>query len=188
MATSIPVVKADAETRMKKCIDVLKQELTKLRTGRASAQLLDHLRVDYYGSAVPLSQVANISVADARTITVQLWEKAMITPVERAIMTSDLGLTPNTAGQVIRISLPPLTEQRRKELAKVVSHEGENTKVAIRNIRRDANAHCKDLFKSKLVTEDEESRAVEDIQKLTDRFVKEVDAVAKHKEDELMQL
>ena len=188
MATTISAIKADADTRMNKCIDVLKHELMKLRTGRASAQLLDHLRVDYYGSQVPISQVANVTVADARTITVQPWEKAMVTAVERAIMTSDLGLTPNTAGLVIRISLPPLTEQRRKELAKVVSHEGENTKVAIRNIRRDANSHCKELLKAKLVTEDEDRRAEEDVQKLTDRFVKEVDAVVKHKEDELMQL
>jgi ribosome recycling factor len=167
MATTIPAIKTDAETRMKKCIEVLKNELMKLRTGRASAQLLDHLRVDYYGSEVPISQVANVSVTDARTITVQ---------------------PPNTAGQVIRIVLPPLTEQRRKELAKVVAHEGENTKVAIRNIRRDANSHCKDLLKAKAITEDEDRKAEEDIQKLTDRFVKEVDVVAKHKEDELMQL
>jgi ribosome recycling factor len=188
MATTVPAIKADAETRMKKCIEVLKQELMKLRTGRASAQLLDHLRVDYYGSEVPISQVANVSVSDARTITVQPWEKNMVGAVERAIMTSDLGLTPNTAGQTIRIVLPPLTEQRRKELAKVVAHEGENTKVAIRNVRRDANHHCKELLKAKAITEDEDRKAEEDIQKLTDKFVKEVDAVAKHKEDELMQL
>lgn len=188
MATTIPAIKADAESRMKKCIEVLKAELLKLRTGRASAQLLDHLRVDYYGSAVPISQVANVTVSDARTIQVQPWEKSMVTPVERAIMTSDLGLTPNTAGQVIRIVLPPLTEQRRKELAKVVAHEGENAKVAIRNVRRDANHHVKELLKNKLCTEDEDRKAEDDIQKLTDRMVKEVDAVTRHKEDELMQL
>lgn len=188
MATTLPAIKADAESRMKKCIEVLKQELMKLRTGRASAQLLDHLRVDYYGSEVPISQVANVSVADARTITVQPWEKAMVGAVERAIMTSDLGLTPNTAGQMIRIVLPLLTEQRRKELAKVVAHEGENAKVAVRNVRRDANHHCKELLKAKLATEDEDRKAEEDIQKLTDRYVKEIDAVVKHKEDELMQL
>lgn len=186
--TNIPAIKADAETRMKKCIEVLKHELVKLRTGRASAGLLDHLRVDYYGSEVPISQVASVSVADARTITVQPWEKAMVVAVERAIMTSDLGLTPNTAGQVIRIVLPPLTEQRRKELAKVVSHEGENAKVAIRNVRRDANHQVKELLKAKLVTEDEDRKAEEEVQKLTDRQIKEVDAVVKHKEDELMQL
>ena len=188
MATTITAIKADAETRMKKCIDVLKQELVKLRTGRASPQLLDHLRVDYYGSPVPISQVANVTVTDARTLTVTPWEKPMVAAVERAIMTSDLGLQPNTAGQVIRIVLPPLTEQRRKDLAKVVSHEGENAKVAIRNVRRDANHHCKELLKAKLVTEDDDRRAEEDIQKLTDKMVKEVDAVSKHKEDELMQL
>jgi ribosome recycling factor len=188
MATTIAAIKADADTRMKKCIEVLKNELVKLRTGRASAQLLDHLRVDYYGSAVPISQVANVTVADARTIQVQPWEKAMVSAVERAIMTSDLGLTPNTAGQVIRIALPPLTEQRRKELAKVVAHEAENTKVAIRNVRRDANHQCKELLKAKLVTEDEDRRAEDDIQKLTDKMIKDVDVVAKHKEDELMQL
>ena len=188
MATTITAIKADAETRMKKCIDVLKQELVKLRTGRASPQLLDHLRVDYYGSPVPISQVANVTVTDARTLTVTPWEKPMVAAVERAIMTSDLGLQPNTAGQVIRIALPPLTEQRRKDLAKVVAHEGENAKVAIRNVRRDANHHCKELLKAKVVTEDEDRRAEEDIQKLTDKMVKEVDAVSKHKEDELMQL
>lgn len=188
MPNTIPAIKADTESRMKKCIEVLKHDLMKLRTGRASAQLLDHLRVDYYGSDVPITQVANVSVADARTITVTLWEKAMVTPVERAIMTSDLGLTPNTAGQVIRIALPPLTEQRRKELAKVVAHEAENAKVAVRNVRRDANHQCKELFKAKAVTEDEDRKAEDDIQKLTDRCVKEIDAVAKHKEDELMQL
>lgn len=188
MAMTIPAIKADAETRMKKCIDVLKQELVKLRTGRASPQLLDHLRVDYYGSPVPISQVANVTVTDARTLTVTPWEKPMVAAVERAIMSSDLGLQPNTAGQVIRIALPPLTEQRRKDLAKVVSHEGENAKVAIRNVRRDANHHCKELLKAKLVTEDDDRRAEEDIQKLTDKMVKEVDVVAKHKEDELMQL
>ncbi len=188
MAMTIPAIKADAETRMRKCIDVLKQELMKLRTGRASPQLLDHLRVDYYGSPVPISQVANVTVTDARTLTVTPWEKPMVAAVERAIMSSDLGLQPNTAGQVIRIALPPLTEQRRKDLAKVVAHEGENAKVAIRNVRRDANHHCKELLKAKVVTEDEDRRAEEDIQKLTDKMVKEIDVVAKHKEDELMQL
>lgn len=181
-------IKRDAETRMKKSVEALKVDLQKLRTGRASAALLDHLRVDYYGSPVPVSQVAAVSVTDSRTITVTPWEKNMVTPVEKAIMTSDLGLTPNTAGQVIRIILPALTEQRRKELAKVVSHEGENAKVAIRNVRRDANTQAKDQLKAKVITEDEEKRSEEDIQKLTDKYVKEVDAVVKQKEDELMQL
>jgi ribosome recycling factor len=181
-------IKKDAETRMQKSVESLKVDLQKLRTGRASAALLDHLRVDYYGSPVPVSQVAAVSVTDSRTITVTPWEKNMVGPVEKAIMTSDLGLTPNTAGQVIRIILPALTEQRRKELAKVVGHEGENAKVAIRNVRRDANTHVKDQLKAKVVTEDEEKRSEEDIQKLTDKYVREVDAVVKHKEDELLQL
>lgn len=188
MATTIAAIKTDAETRMNKSVDTLKQELTRLRTGRATTALLDHLRVDYYGNEVPISQVANVSLGDSRTIVVQPWEKKMVNAVERAIMSSDLGLNPNTAGQIIRIVLPPLTEQRRKELAKVVSHEGENAKVAIRNVRRDANHQCKELLKAKSITEDEDRRAEEDIQKLTDRFVKEVDGVVKHKEEELLQL
>lgn len=187
MAT-INDIKKDAETRMKKSVEALKVDLQKLRTGRASAALLEHLKVDYYGSPTPVSQVAAVAVTDARTITVTPWEKNMVGPVEKAILGSDLGLTPNTAGQVIRIVFPPLTEQRRKELVKVVSHEGENAKVAIRNVRRDANHHVKDLLKNKQITEDEEKKSEEDIQKLTDKYVKEVDAVVKHKEDELMQL
>jgi ribosome recycling factor len=185
---SLVDIKKDATTRMGKCLDNLKNELVKLRTGRASTALLDHLRVDYYGSAVPLSQVAQVSVTDSRTIQVTPWEKPMVAAIERAIMTSDLGLTPNTAGQVIRINLPPLTEQRRKELAKVVSHEGENAKVAIRNVRRDAMQQVKELLKSKQITEDEDRKCEDDIQKLTDKHVKDVDAVVKHKEDELLAL
>lgn len=185
---SLNDIKKDAETRMKKSVEALKTDLQKLRTGRASAALLDHLRVDYYGSSVPVSQVAAVAVTDSRTITVTPWEKNVVGAIEKAIMTSDLGLTPNTAGQVIRIVIPALTEQRRKELAKVVAHEGENAKVAIRNVRRDANTQVKDQLKAKLITEDEEKRSEEDIQKLTDKYVKEVDGVVKHKEDELMQL
>ncbi|MCU0753551.1 MAG: ribosome recycling factor [Xanthomonadales bacterium] len=173
---------------MSKSVESLKTELTRLRTGRASTALLDHLRVDYYGNHVPLNQVANVAVADARTITVTPWEKKMVLAVEKAIIGSDLGLNPVTAGQLIRIVLPPLTEQRRKELAKVVHHEGEGAKVAIRNVRRDAIQHVKELLKKKLITEDEDKRAEEEIQKLTDRHVKDVDAVVKAKEDELMQL
>jgi ribosome recycling factor len=187
MAT-INDIKKDAETRMKKSVESLKVDLQKLRTGRASAALLEHLKVDYYGSPTPVSQVAAVAVTDARTITVTPWEKNMVGPVEKAILGSDLGLTPNTAGQVIRIVFPPLTEQRRKELVKVVHHEGENAKVAIRNVRRDANQHIKDLLKNKQITEDEEKKSEEDVQKLTDKYVKEVDGVVKHKEDELMQL
>jgi ribosome recycling factor len=188
MPQSIADIKKDAQTRMQKSIDSLKLELQKLRTGRASAALLDHIRVDYYGTPTPLSQVANISVADSRTLQLQTWEKTTVTAVEKAILASDLGLTPNVAGQIIRIALPPLTEQRRKELVKVVNHEGENSKVAVRNVRRDAMQHVKDLLKSKLITEDEEKRAEEDIQKLTDKFVKEVDGVCKAKDDELMSV
>ena len=173
---------------MKKSIDALTHDLTKLRTGRASTALIDHLRVDYYGNSVPITQVASVTIGDARTIVVTPWEKPMVSAVERAILASDLGLTPNTAGTVIRISIPPLTEQRRKELAKVVSHEGENAKIAIRNVRRDANHAVKELLKAKLVTEDDDRKAEDEIQKLTDRSVKEVDGVVKHKEDELMQL
>jgi ribosome recycling factor len=179
-------VKNDAQTRMQKSVETLRHDLTKLRTGRASTGLVEHLRVNYYGNDVPLSQVANIAIADARTLTITPWEKNMVGPVEKAIHASDLGLNPNTAGQLIRINLPPLTEERRKELSKHVSHEGENAKVAIRNIRRDAMHRVKELLKSKKITEDEESRAEDDIQKLTDRFVKEVDGVVKAKEEELM--
>jgi ribosome recycling factor len=186
--SSINEIKQDAQTRMAKSVESLKTELTRLRTGRASTALLDHLRVDYYGNSVPLNQVANVAVADARTITVTPWEKKMVPAVEKAIMASDLGLNPVTAGQLIRIVLPPLTEQRRKELVKVVHHEGEGAKVAIRNVRRDAIQHVKELLKKKLITEDEDKRAEEDVQKLTDRYVKDVDAVVKAKEDELMQL
>jgi ribosome recycling factor len=185
---SIANIKKDGETRMTKSVDSLKHDLTRLRTGRASSALVEHLKVSYYGSDVPLSQVANIAVTDARTLTITPWEKNMVGPVEKAILASDLGLTPTTAGTVIRINMPALTEQRRKELAKHVAHEGENAKVAIRNVRRDAMQQVKDLLKDRKVTEDEERRAEEDIQKLTDRFVKDVDAVVKTKEQELMSL
>lgn len=179
-------IQKDAQTRMNKSVESLRHDLTKLRTGRASTALVDTLKVNYYGSDVPMSQVANIAIADARTLTITPWEKNMVAAVEKAIFASDLGLTPNTSGQIIRIILPPLTEERRKELSKHVSHEGENAKVAIRNIRRDAIQHVKELLKSKQITEDEERKAEDDIQKLTDRFVKEVDNVVKAKEDELM--
>lgn len=182
----LDTIKKDAQIRMQKSVDALRQDLTKLRTGRASTALVDHLKVNYYGSDVPLSQVASVTIADARTLTITPWEKNMVGPVEKAILASDLGLTPNTAGLIIRINLPALTEERRRELSKHVSHEGENAKVAVRNIRRDAMHQAKELLKSKQITEDEEHRAEDDIQKLTDRFVKEVDAVVKAKEDELM--
>ncbi len=179
-------IKNDAQTRMNKSVDSLRHDLTRLRTGRASASLLEPLKVSYYGSDMPLSQVASVSVSDARSLTVTPWEKQMVAPIEKAILASDLGLTPTTVGNVIRINLPALTEQRRKELSKHVAHEGENAKVAIRNVRRDAIQQVKELLKDKQITEDDERRAEEDIQKLTDRFVKDVDAVVKAKEDELM--
>jgi ribosome recycling factor len=182
----LDTIKQDAQTRMQKSVEALRHDLTKLRTGRASTALVDHLKVNYYGSDVPLSQVASVTIADARTLTITPWEKQMVGPVEKAILASDLGLTPNTAGLIIRINLPALTEERRRELSKHVSHEGENAKVAVRNIRRDAMHQIKELLKSKQITEDEERRAEDDVQKLTDRFVKEVDGVVKHKEDELM--
>jgi ribosome recycling factor len=179
-------IKKDAEARMHKSVEALRHDLTKLRTGRASTALVDSLRVNYYGSDVPLSQVASVAVTDARTLAITPWEKNMVGVVEKAIFASDLGLTPNTAGQLIRINLPPLTEERRKELSKHVSHEGENAKVAVRNIRRDAIHQVKELLKSKQITEDEERKAEDDIQKLTDKYVKDVDAVVKDKETELM--
>jgi ribosome recycling factor len=179
-------IKKNAQDRMQKSVEALRFELTKLRTGRASTALVDHLKVNYYGSDMPLSQVASVAIADARSITITPWEKAMVGPIEKAIHASDLGLTPNTAGTVIRINLPPLTEERRKELSKHVAGEGENTKVAIRNIRRDAIQQVKELLKAKTISEDEERRAETDIQTLTDRFVKDVDGVVQAKEDELM--
>ena len=181
-------IKNDAQTRMGKSIDALKHDLTRLRTGRASTALVDHIKVPYYGSDMPLNQVASVSLADARSIQISPFEKSMVGPIEKAIMASDIGVTPTTAGTVIRLNMPPLTEERRKELAKHVAHEGENAKVAIRNIRRDAMQKVKDLLKDKQISEDEERRADDEIQKLPDRFVKEVDAVVKAKEDELMAI
>lgn len=179
-------IKNDAQTRMAKSIESLRHELSHLRTGRASTALVDNLKVNYYGSEVPLSQVASIAVADARSLTITPWEKNMVAAVEKAILASDLGLTPNTVGTVIRINLPALTEERRRELSRHVSHEGENAKIAVRNIRRDAMHQIKELLKNKAITEDESHRADDDIQKLTDRFVKEIDEVVKAKEQELM--
>ena len=181
-------IRSDAKTRMGKSVDSLKQELVKVRTGRANTSLLDHITVEYYGSPVPLNQVASVTVSDPRTLTVTPWEKNMVQPVEKAIIASDLGLNPNTAGTTIRIPMPPLTEERRRDLVKVVRQEGENAKVAVRNIRRDANHHCKDLLKSKDITEDEERRAEQDIQKLTDEFVALIDDVLNDKETELMEI
>lgn len=179
-------VKKNATARMQKSIESLRDELRRLRTGRANTSLLEHISVDYYGSRVPINQVASISVEDSRTLVVSPWEKPMVAVVEKAILTSDLGLTPATAGTVIRVPLPPMTEERRRELVKVVRHEGENGKVAIRNVRRDALNDVKDMLKDKMITQDEERKAHDDIQKLTDRFVAEVDTVLQEKEKEIM--
>ncbi len=179
-------IKKDAQARMTKSIEALRHTLIKVRTGRASTALVEHLKVNYYGSDMPLSQVATVAVSDARSLTITPWEKQMVGAVEKAILASDLGLTPNTAGTTIRLNLPALTEERRRELSKVVHGEGEDTKVAIRNIRRDANQQVKDLLKEKQITEDEERRTEEEIQKLTDKSIKDVDEVVKAKEQELM--
>ncbi|MGQ0503459.1 MAG: ribosome recycling factor [Panacagrimonas sp.] len=181
-------VKKESGERMQKCIDVLKTGLAKIRTGRASAGLLDHVTVDYYGSEVPLSQAANVVVEDARTISITPWEKNMVNVIEKAIMKSDLGLNPNTAGSIIRIIMPPLTEERRRDLAKVVRGEAEGARVAIRNVRRDANQDIKELAKEKLIGEDDEKRGETEIQKLTDQFVAKVDEITAAKEKELMSL
>ncbi len=181
-------IKSDAATRMGKSVDALVHELAKVRTGRAHPSLLDHIRVDYYGSEVPLSQVANINTEDARTLTVTPWEKTMIAPVEKAIMTSDLGLNPMSAGAVIRVPMPPLTEERRKDLIRVVRQEAEGAKVAIRNIRRDANHELKELVKEKVISEDDERRGQEIIQNLTDQHTKKVEEVLDEKEKDLMEI
>jgi ribosome recycling factor len=181
-------IKKDAADRMAKCVVALKNELKKLRTGRASTSLLDQVRVDYYGSEVPLQQVANVAVEDSRTLTVVPWEKQMVPAIEKAIMKSDLGLNPATAGSVIRVPLPALTEERRRDLSKVVRHEGENAKVAIRNVRRDVMHELKEMLKEKLVSEDVDRKGQEEVQKLTDKYVAEVDHVIAEKEKELMQV
>jgi ribosome recycling factor len=178
----------DADTRMGKSVESLVHDLAKLRTGRAHPSLLDHITVSYYGSDVPLSQVSNINVEDARTLTITPWEQNMVAPVEKAIMNSDLGLNPNTAGNVIRVPMPPLTEERRKDMIRIVRQEGENARIAVRNIRRDANHHLKDLIKEKLASEDDERRAEEQIQKLTDQHIKEIDELLEKKEADLMEV
>ncbi|USQ12702.1 ribosome recycling factor [Legionella lytica] len=181
-------IKQDSERRMKKTIESLQVDMTKIRTGRANVGLLDHVHVDYYGTSTPLSQVANITASDSRTIMVTPWEKSMVAAVEKAILTSDLGLNPSTAGAAIRVPMPPLTEERRKELIKVVRNEGEQGKVSIRNIRRDANSQLKDLVKDKSISEDDERRAAEVIQKLTDKYIAEVDVLLANKEKDLMEI
>ncbi|MBK8016801.1 MAG: ribosome recycling factor [Betaproteobacteria bacterium] len=179
-------VKKTTEQRMQKCIETLKTDLGKVRTGRAHTGLLDHVKVDYYGTPTSISQVANVTLIDARTIGVAPWEKKMLSAIEKAIRDSDLGLNPSSMGDLVRVPMPALTEERRRDLIKVVKGEAENARVAIRNVRRDANTHLKDLLKEKKVSEDDERRAQEDVQKLTDRYVAEVEKVLATKESELL--
>lgn len=180
-------IKKDAGRRMAKSVEAIKGEFRRLRTGRAHTGLLEHITVEYYGSEVPISQAATVGIEDARTLTVTPWEKQMVAVVEKAILTSDLGLTPVSAGTVIRVPLPPMTEERRKELVRVVRHEAETGRVAVRNIRRDALSDVKELLKEKLITEDDDHRAHEEIQKLTDRYIASVDELLKEKEAEIME-
>ena len=181
-------LKKATEQKMLKSIEALKTDLSKVRTGRAHTGILDHVQVEYYGSPVPIGQVANVTLIDARTIGVQPWEKNMVAKVEKAIRDSDLGLNPATVGEVIRVPMPALTEERRKELIKVVKSEGETAKVAVRNLRRDANNALKDAVKAKSISEDDERRAQDDIQKLTDKSVAEIDKMLAQKEQELLQV
>lgn len=184
----IEEIKVDARERMGKSVEALKQELSKIRTGRAHPSLLDHIKVDYYGSEVPLAQAANVSVEDSRTLMIVPWEKAMVQAIEKAIMKSDLGLNPNTAGTAIRIPMPQLTEERRKDMVRIVRAEGEGARVAVRNIRRDANNDFKELLKAKEISEDDAHRAEDGIQKLTDEFIEKIDKVLAVKEAELMEI
>jgi ribosome recycling factor len=181
-------VKKSAEQKMQKSIEALKNDLGKIRTGRAHAGLLDHVMVDYYGSMVPIAQVANVTVVDARTLGVSPWEKKLVGAIEKAIRDSDLGLNPASQGDLIRVPMPALTEERRRDLTKVVKSEGEDAKIAVRNVRRDANATLKELLKQKTVSEDDERRAQEEVQKLTDRFVAEIDKMLQTKEAELLAI
>jgi ribosome recycling factor len=181
-------IKKDAAARMAKTVEALGHELAKIRTGRAHPSLLDHVMVSYYGSDMPIKQVANVTVEDARTLAITPWERNMVQAVEKAIMQSDLGLNPNTAGAVIRVPMPALTEERRRDLIKVARHEAEQARVAVRNVRRDANGELKDLVKEKMISEDDERRGQEIVQKLTDQYVKEVDQVLAQKETDLMAI
>ena len=184
----ISEISRTTEQKMQKSVEVLKTDLAKVRTGRAHTGLLDHVMVEYYGNPVPVNQVANVTLIDARTIGVQPWEKNMVQKVEKAIRDSDLGLNPANQGDLIRVPMPPLTEERRRDLTKVVRHEGENAKVAVRNLRRDANQHFKDGVKDKTISEDDERRGQDVIQKLTDKYVAEIDKLLAEKEHELMQI
>jgi ribosome recycling factor len=181
-------IKKTAEQKMAKTVETLKHDLQKVRTGRAHTGLLDHLQVDYYGAPMPITQCANITLADARTIAVQPWEKKMVPVIEKAIRDSDLGLNPATSGDIIRVPMPALTEERRRDLIKVVRHEAENARIAVRNIRRDANEHLKKLLRDHAVAEDDERHAQTDVQKLTDRFIAEIDRVLAAKEADLMAI
>ena len=181
-------IKKDASDRMDKSVASLHQEFTKIRTGRAHTSLLDHISVEYYGSQVPLNQVGNVTVEDSRTLVISPWEKDMVKPIEKAIMSSDLGLNPATAGTIIRVPLPALTEERRKDLIRVVRNEAEGGRVAIRNIRRDALGDVKDLLKEKMIGEDEEHRAHDEVQAITDKHVAKIDAILAEKESELMEI
>src|ERR1044071_6245815 len=181
-------IKKDAVTRMTKCVQNFAADAKKLRTGRAHPSLIEHLKVDYYGSDTPLNQVANIAVEDGRTLVVSPWEKTMVQPIEKAIHKSDLGLNPMTAGTVIRIPMPPLTEERRRDITKVMKQDAENARVAIRNVRRDVMQDVKEALKEKMITQDEEKKAEQDIQKLTDKYIADVEAVMQAKEKEIMQV
>lgn len=181
-------LKKTTEQRMKKSADAFHAELAKIRTGRANASLLEHITVDYYGTGSPLSQVASISVIDARTLSISPWDKGMVAAIDKAIRTSDLGLNPATAGDVIRVPMPPLTEERRKELIRVAKHEAENARVAVRNIRRESNARLKELLKNKEITEDQERQGIDAHQKLTDHFINEIEKYLADKEKDLMMV
>ena len=183
---SIGDIKKQATDKMAKSVESLKNDLAKVRTGRAHTGIIDHLRVDYYGSEMPINQVANVTLSDARTISIQPFEKKMVQVVEKAIRDSDLGVNPATSGDVIRVPMPALTEERRKELTKIVRHEGENAKVAVRNVRRDAIQHLKDLLKNGEVGEDQEKRAQDEVQKLTDKSIGDIDKLVADKEKDLM--
>jgi ribosome recycling factor len=186
MATTIPEIRKSAEQKMAKSVDALKVALGRIRTGRVHVGLLDHVQVDYYGSMVPISQVANVTLLDARTIGVSPWEKKMASVIDKAIRESDLGLNPTMIGELLRVPMPPLSEERRRELTKVMKGEGEDARVAVRNLRRDANGQLKELLKAKAISEDDERRAQDDVQKLTDRFILEIDKLLQAKEQEIM--
>jgi len=185
---NIADIRKQAADKMGKSVETLKHDLAKIRTGRAHTGLIDHLRVDYYGSEVPINQVGNVTLSDARTISIQPFEKKMVQVIEKAVRDSDLGVNPATSGDVIRVPMPPLTEERRKELTKIVKHEGENAKVAVRNIRRDAIAHLKDLLKEGEVSEDAEKRAQDEVQKMTDKAIADIDRLVAEKEKDVMSV